>query len=241
MGTVKDHYDSHLGHFYSWMLGDFEVAKEHQKKILLSQSLPPSGNKLAIDLGCGNGIQSVALTELGFEVYAIDFNDILLDELTARKNKLIHPMSGNLMEFDKLIPGKVELIVCMGDTLTHLEDEVEVAGLINKCFKQLERNGRLVLSFRDLTTIPEGSGRFIPVKSDDKRIHTCFLEDVGTKVMVYDILHEKKDDQWIQKISGYPKLKLSADKLIELLERPGFKITFKDSINRMTIITSSKI
>jgi hypothetical protein len=56
MSTVKEHYDNHLGHFYSWMLGDFETRRQEQEDFFNRRGIFPGMTKSAIDLGCGNGI-----------------------------------------------------------------------------------------------------------------------------------------------------------------------------------------
>ena len=69
--TVKDHYDHHLGNFYSWYSGDFDKNKDSFKAFCVDNDIKPFGSKYAIDLGAGNGIQTIALADLGFKVKAI--------------------------------------------------------------------------------------------------------------------------------------------------------------------------
>lgn len=106
----------------------------------------------------------------------------------------------------------------MGDTLTHLASMNEVEELVKKVQTNLVKGGKLVLSFRDLSIPLGGTNRFIPVKSDDTRIHTCFLEYFETHVQVYDLLYEKQNDKWVQKVSSYPKLILTPSLLYSYLE-----------------------
>ena len=81
--TVKEHYDKHLANFYSWMVGDFDQQRSDFQDFLESNNIYPSKSKVAIDLGAGHGIQSIALKNMGFEVTAIDFNEQLLNELKS--------------------------------------------------------------------------------------------------------------------------------------------------------------
>lgn len=99
---VEEHYKNHLAKFYSWMVGDMN-SKVHEFKTLLSTNeIRPFGNKVAIDLGAGNGIQSIALKELGFDVIALDFNDQLLDELESNpKGKNINIVRADIREISK--------------------------------------------------------------------------------------------------------------------------------------------
>ena len=75
--SVKEHYDRHLGKFYSWMAGDFEAEQSLFQKFLYENKIVPASSKKAIDLGAGHGIQSVSLAMMGFEVTAVDFSEQL--------------------------------------------------------------------------------------------------------------------------------------------------------------------
>src|SRR5687768_15888052 len=202
--TAKEHYDNHLGHFYSWMMGDLQQKQEEHQKFFLDLGLAPLTTRRAIDLGCGHGIQSIALAHLGFRVAAVDFNAELLNELFVAKGDLaISLYKEDLLQFLRESNENVDVITCMGDTLTHLESPEEVSELIGLCSQRLVPGGKLVLSFRDLSEELKKENRFILVKSDDHRILSCFLEYVDDKVIVYDMLWQKEDSGWKQKVSFY--------------------------------------
>ena len=62
------------------------------KEYCIKNEIRPIASDLAIDLGEGNGIQSIALSELGFEINAIDFNDKLISEFKIKIKLLIYYM-----------------------------------------------------------------------------------------------------------------------------------------------------
>ncbi len=240
MNPVKSHYDQHLGQFYSWMVGDFKVKSEEQKQFFQKNNLKPFYNQMAFDLGCGHGLQTLALAQLGYSVKAIDFNNNLLDELRAKADKHVEVIEDNLIHFDRYASQLSELIVCMGDTLTHLASMDEVEELVKKVQTNLVKGGKLVLSFRDLSIPLGGTDRFIPLKSDDTRIHTCFLEYFETHVQVYDLLHEKQNDKWVQKVSSYPKLILTPSLLYSYLESADLQLLHQEEINRVIYLIAEK-
>ena len=51
--------------------------------------------------------------------------------------------------------------------------------------------------------------RFIPVRSNENTIFTCFLEFEKENVKVHDIIYEKNKDQWVLKKSVFQKLRIS--------------------------------
>jgi hypothetical protein len=129
----------------------------------------------------------------------------------------------------------------MGDTITHLRNFYEIERLIQHCSQLLIDTGKIVFSFRDLTKELKNEDRFIPVKQDHERILTCFLEHFTDYVMVHDILYERENDEWIQKISSYPKIKISEHDIENILSKNRLKITCTESINRMIYIIAEKI
>jgi 2-polyprenyl-3-methyl-5-hydroxy-6-metoxy-1,4-benzoquinol methylase len=163
--TVKAHYDQHLGHFYSWMAGDFDEKQKEHQQFLTKHQIKPSSTQFAIDLGAGHGIQSVSLAKLGFKVKAIDFNKQLLTELRLNsKGFEIEVIEDDICLFNKYIDTKPELIICWGDTITHLNSETEIEQLLIDCCEALNENGKLIISFRDYSDELIGDNRFIPVK-----------------------------------------------------------------------------
>jgi 2-polyprenyl-3-methyl-5-hydroxy-6-metoxy-1,4-benzoquinol methylase len=240
--TAKNHYDNHLAHFYSWMVGNFSEKQQAQEDFFNRNGITPKGNKVAIDIGAGNGLQSISLAKLRFEVIAVDFNRQLLDELISHKKdlhvKTVCDDAGNfLLNFN----GHADVIVCMGDTITHLETIGQVEQLMANISQHLASGGRTVISFRELIAELNGPERFIPVRSDETRILTCFLEYFPNHVMVHDILHEWQSGKWTQKVSCYPKLRLSEAYVIEAFERNKIKLLSTQRISGMIYLIGQKL
>jgi SAM-dependent methyltransferase len=224
MATVKEHYDAHLGRFYSWMLGDFAERSRQQLQYFREQNITPGENGVAMDLGCGSGVQSIALADLGFKVISVDFNKTLLDELRAnagdRPVTIVEASITNVQQYAQ----PCELAVSMGDTVTHLDSVEQVEQFFSELLGVLLPGGKLVISFRDMMIALEDEKRFIPVRSDDSRILTCFLEYHDGYVMVHDLLYENEDGQWKFSASAYKKLRFGINQVVGMLVKAGFRI-----------------
>lgn len=242
MSSAKEHYETHLADIYAWMSGELQERVESQKVFFISNDIVPKSNKKAVDLGSGHGIQSLALTELGFDVTAVDFSRKLLDELEQKSDGKVHIIEADLTHPEDFAEkcSDAELIVCMGDTLTHLDSLGEVHNLLALIHELLKITGKTVLSFRSLGKGLKDTERFIKVKSDEGRILTCFLEDEDDKVKVNDIIHEFDGEKWNMKVSSYEKLRLTNESIKQMLTRIGFEISFESNINGMEHIISQK-
>lgn len=236
--TVKEHYDTHLGSVYSWMLGIFAKKMSEQMDFFLNHGILPSGNHLAFDLGAGNGIQSVALAKLGFKVTAVDFSKQLLEELLANKQTLpINCLERDIVSFLNETSDKPELIICMGDTLTHFRHYDEVQEVIRKVSNLLTNRGKIVLSYRDLSVERKGADRFFQVKSEDARTLSCFLEYFDHHAMVHDLILEKSNGLWTQKVSCYPKLRIPVSVLKKTLQENHITILQEEAIGGLVCLT----
>ncbi|WP_459212184.1 class I SAM-dependent methyltransferase [Aquimarina rhabdastrellae] len=239
--TVKKHYDEHLSNFYSWMIGDFEKKQKEFQSFLKKNKIHPYHTKTAIDLGAGHGIQSISLSKIGFNVIAIDFNKKLLEELELNSRnaaiKIVNDDIRNVSTYNKEHP---ELILCCGDTLTHLESKEEIQMFIKNCITSLIHKGKMILSFRDYTTELIDQKNCIPVKSDENRILTCILDYEPEKVKVTDLLHEKINDEWKQKVSSYYKVRVSPFEIEKIMKDNGMNIIFHESIHQMHTIIAEK-
>ena len=242
MTSVKKHYDNLLAPYYSWMCGGYNFKLKESRIFFKDHNIRPKRSGVAVDLGAGSGFQSIPLAELGFNVLALDTSPELLTELNQNAGDLpIVTVEDNLLNFFEHSPAKAEVIVCMGDTLTHLASQENVSELFSHVYQALEKEGLFILSFRDMTVELKGLDRFIPVRSDAKRIFTCFLEYERHHVRVHDILYEMSNDRWHMKKSYFHKLRISAKWTKEYLLKSGLEIEMYDVRNAMITIIARKL
>jgi len=241
MSDVKTHYDNLLAPYYSWIFGGFDLKLEENRKFFRDHGIRPASSGAALDLGAGCGFQSIPLAEAGFRVIAIDSCPALLADLKESAGELsIETIEGNLLNFSSHCPQNTELIVCMGDTLTHLETTDDVQALFKNVHQALSDAGLLVLSFRDLMLELKGLERFIPVRSESNLIFTCFLEYEKEHVNVHDVIYEKNDGQWQLKKGVYRKLRIPPGWARNCLLETGFDVNTFDICNGMATIIARK-
>ncbi|MFE1443343.1 class I SAM-dependent methyltransferase [Streptomyces sp. NPDC058739] len=238
MTTAVDHYDRFLAEHYTWMLGgDLPALAASQRARLIEWGVVPGpAGPAAVDLGCGPGHTSLALAGLGFDpVLAVDLSRPLLDELAAHADAVpaVRPVRADLRTAlgDLVRPGSAGVVVCLGDTLTHLPTRGDVAALFGEVAAALAPDGVAVFAYRDLEVPLTGTDRFLPVRSTEDRIMTCFLEypddfDEYT-VVVHDLIHrrDRSTGNWALNAHSYRKLRLSHTWVLEQLRLSGLRVT----------------
>lgn len=241
MTSVAEHYKQHLGPIYVWMAGGVDAALKTGSNDIEALDLPPVRDAVAVDLGAGFGMHAIPLARRGYRVVAIDTCAELLSALDRERGDLpVVVVEADLLTFRRQLAEMPALIVCLGDTLTHLDEEASVRILISEASAALPPGGMLVFSFRDYTTALTGEQRFIPVRSADDRILTCFLDYDDTHVTVNDIVHERTGGQWQLRVGSYRKLRLAPDSVVRSLETAGFAVRRRDGARGMVWLVATR-
>jgi SAM-dependent methyltransferase len=238
MTNAQQHYEQLLAPIYVWMAGGLPAALAAGTADVAP--LVP-GHGVAIDLGAGFGMHAIPLARGGYDVVALDTSAQLLGVLRANSAGLsVRAVEADLTEFRRYVTEAASLIVCLGDTLTHLETLAHVERLCRDVAAALRPGGQLVTTFRDYTHPAAGDARFIAVRADADRFQTCFLEDRGERMQVHDIVHERDGDTWRMKVSSYPKLKLAPPMVERMLRAAGLTPTVAPGARGMVRISAAK-
>jgi SAM-dependent methyltransferase len=245
VSSAQEHYEKFLADHYEWMFGiPFEDRVAEQKAILEKFAGPGVTGGLAVDLGCGSGFQSIALSDLGYKVLAIDSSAKLLRGLSARVgSRDIVTKHADLRELhSEVSPASVDIAVCMGDTLTHLSSRSDVSNLFRSVARALKPSGTFVVTYRDLASVELfGLDRFISVRGDDRRVMICFLEyETAETVVVHDLMNVRDDNgHWTLHKSSYKKLRLPPTWVVAELFAAGLSIS-RHGEGRMVTIAATR-
>ena len=202
MATAREHHFAHVAPIYLWMAGGIEHALRLGTLDVASLGLPARHDDLAVDLGAGFGMHAIPLARMGYSVIAIDSSPELIDELGIHACGLpIRPIVADLVDFRMHVPGRAARILCMGDTLTHLDSQDSIKRLFADVAACLLPGGRFVATFRDYTRLPAGDA-----------------------VPEYDIVHERHGDARTLEASTCPKLRLDPDWVGGELRRHGLVV-----------------
>ena len=221
MSEVLRHYEALLGAHYSWSLGDFDARVAASRAFFAAHVTPRAG--AALDLGCGTGVQTLALAQLGFKVTGVDFSPRMLTEYGERTAAVgARAVVADLTDFD--VGTGFAVAVCFGDTVAHLADLPAVRSLCRRTFHALEPGGVWFISSRDHSLVLEGDARFLLIRADETRSMTCFVEDAGERVRVTDLIHARGPAGTTLQSHSYWKLRVSPGTLTAELLAAGFRV-----------------
>jgi SAM-dependent methyltransferase len=242
MSSVTDHYQTHLAAIYVWMTGGLDAAVERGRSELAGALPELAAGTTVVDLGAGFGMHAIPLSQRGCRVTAIDSSALLLQELGTHTVGLpVKTVQGDLLSFQQHIEAPVDIILIMGDTLTHLTDRSCVQQLFVLAAASLRQHGKFIATFRDYTVPLVGNERFILVRRDEQRILTCFLEYGADTLDVHDVLLERAPSGWQQRISVYRKLRLSPQWVVTQLRAAGFSVQREAGLSGMVRIIATRL
>jgi hypothetical protein len=163
-----------------------------------------------------------------------------LNELRARAAGLpIEVIEADLEAFPAHVREPCDIIISLGDTLTHLPTFDAVASLLRDAAGALSEAGLFAATFRDYASKTlEGNDRFILVKRDESRILTCFLEYEAERVTVHDVLTQREDERWVKRESSYAKLRLAPGWVIAELQALGLQARLETAPSGMVRIVA---
>jgi SAM-dependent methyltransferase len=238
---AQSHYTHFLAGNYAWISGGFAAQSRKNGDFFVAHAILPGAGRTAIDLGAGCGFQSVPLARLGWSVLAVDFCQPLLEELRSRAGSMpVRTVPGDIQEYSTWSGRRPALIVCMGDTLTHLPSMDAVNDLLRQCSSELIPGGRLVLTCRDYTREPDGAVSVIPVSRDPDRIFLCRLEYHADTVTVQDILYFRSRGSWVRTAGTYGKIRIDPETLSTLLAEAGFFTEYESAAGGLITVIARK-
>lgn len=158
---------------------------------------------------------------------AVDFCQPLLEELRTYGGALpIETIQSDILHYLLWAGRHPALIVCMGDTLTYLPSLTDAEDLVCQCFRELDPEGRLVLTLRNYSREPDGAVVVIPVLREADRIFLCKLEYHTDTLTVQFILSSRRRGVWERTAGKYTKIRIAPEMLCRMLTDAGFGIEY---------------
>ena len=172
--------------------------------------------KTILDVGAATGNLTAYLSSQGYEVTAIDLSERLIAK-AAEKGVTVQQL--NMLAIDEL--PTFDNIVCIGNTLPHLDSKTSVQLFLQKAYRQLTQGGKLVLqlvNFQKYFAQQQGDylGNLPLIENDKVKFERYYYLNAEGKIRFKTILDDTiKNEELLQPIF--------ADQLTQWLTQIGFQ------------------
>ena len=172
--------------------------------------------KTILDVGAATGNLTAYLSSQGYEVTAIDLSERLIAK-AAEKGVTVQQL--NMLAIDEL--PTFDNIVCIGNTLPHLDSKTSVQLFSQKAYRQFTQGGKLVLqlvNFQKYFAQQQGDylGNLPLIENDKVKFERYYYLNEEGKIRFKTILDDTiKNEELLQPIF--------ADQLTQWLTQIGFQ------------------
>jgi len=168
----------------------FDIAVEKKKKLLKNIIKPEM--KYSADLGCGSGVDSIALTSLGLKVTAFDPS---VEMLAVAKENIIREKAKatfhnqSIDSISEEFDNQFDLVVSLGNTFANIGKEQLVKSL-QRCNQILKPQGILLIQILNYEKILSEKQRIVNItEGGDKyfiRFYDFISDDVTFNILIFN-------------------------------------------------------
>ncbi|MDF2698580.1 MAG: methyltransferase type 11 [Haloplasmataceae bacterium] len=199
----------------------FPTGNEQIKFIINSTN---KENKKILDIACGSGGYAVELAKQGFILSAVDLDQTMIN-LTKGKAKglniTLKTYLADMLNIDIIEDSKFNVIYCIGNSLAHLNDLIEVNTFLKKTYGLLADEGYLIVQIinfdrvleKGISELPTITNNEIGLTFERKYIHK------ENKILFNTIL--KVNDKLLD--NNIPLLPIKSDEILKLLSNNNYQ------------------
>jgi len=180
MLSNKDFYDT-FAEDYSKMIS-FDNAIEKRKSLLNNIVQPKI--KIAADLGCGTGIDSAALAQLGLAVTGFDSSGEMIKQAKANAEKIslkIDFENCGISKIPAAFNQKFELVSSLGNTFANIERD-SFRSSIKKCYDLLKEQGSLFIQVLNYKMILKEKKRIVNITESEEHFFIRFYDFIKDEI-----------------------------------------------------------
>lgn len=182
--------------------------------------------KTVLDIACGTGGYSLELCRQGYDVTAVDRDDRMIGQLEekARQDGVsLKHLHCDMLDLDKKLSEKYDMAFCIGNSIVHLENILQIKEFLTGAKKLLDNDGSLVLQIinfdrillRDIKSLP-----IIENKDTGLSFERYYDYDKQKNTIYFKTRLNAEHKTFNNVIPLYP---LRQDELLDAVAEAGFK------------------
>lgn len=214
-------------HFYTSIANQYHhIFPDNSVQINFLKRIFPYNGAKVLDVGCAIGNLSFALSQLGFPVWAFDFDAQMIE--IAQSKKPEDSMFPVFAQLDMRNVGQhypalfFHTVICFGNTLVHLLSDHDIRQFIQAAHQVLSPEGKLTIQIlnyqhiidNQIKTLPLIDNEHIRFERNYEFSQTSDLIDFKTRLTI-----KSTGQEIANSVQLYP---IRKNKLQELLEEAGF-------------------
>lgn len=225
-GSNKEFYNQTAEQYDAMISYDKAV---QAKKSVLARFITPE-MKLATDFGCGTGVDSFALAELGLKVDSFDQSESMI-AMARQRMMSNHEITFTVspLEAVKFADfSQKDIVVSLGNTCANIPPQ-KLQQVFQNCFEMLKPGGMLLIQNVNITRMKQADERIVKISYDGSKQFIRFY-DYADDLIRFNILTVEGVRHQIISTLVY---EYSQDTLTKMLTDAGFSgIQFYGSLNK---------
>ena len=171
-----------LANYYKYIFPSSRVQKDFFRNIFNDH-----GVKTVLDVACGTGEQLEGFAEMGFKVHGLELEEAMVELIREKplcRSGDITVKSGNMLQTSELFPGPYDAVLCIGNSLVHLNGMEEISQVIKSMAGVLRPGGLVVIQIVNYDRILDNQVTSLgPIETADENGTPITFErlyDLGT-------------------------------------------------------------
>ena len=180
----------------------------------------------AVDAGCGTGFHSLLLAQLGVRVTAIDIADAMVRQTAAHAREAGLPVTcirAALADLPAVVQAPVDGVFCMGNTLPHLTDPLELRRAIAAFAGVIRPGGILFTGMLNYERILAAQERVQSVRETGGVTFIRFYDFPGGEIRLNILRLDRRGEGIQPELISLPLAPLVQETLAPLLADEGFE------------------
>jgi SAM-dependent methyltransferase len=209
--------------FYTALSRYYDVIfpPDRQALSFLSRGLEPASKIL--DLACGTGSYSLLLAEEGHRVWGIDSDREMVRRARGKaRRRRVRFVRGDMTAIENLVPGRFDLVFCLGNSLVHLASAEAIYQLFCSAAILLKRGGLFATQIINYDGIvPPVDLPTIVRAEEGLEFHRKYTGVRGGTEVSFETRLVLRNEELVLS-HAVPLLALKSDTLLEMLNAAGF-------------------
>lgn len=170
----QDFYNA-VSSFYDEMIGFDESLKRRKE---LFKKIIPEGVKTIADLGCGSGLDSIGLAQLGYVVSGFDPSPGIIEQASRKSEQLnlnIKFIQSAVHVIDESFHHQFDLVISLGNTFTNIPRE-NFSTSIQKSKMLLKDEGTFIIQVLNYKSFLTKKERIVNITKKNEFIFVRFYD-----------------------------------------------------------------